>query len=37
MTPDDLKNFWGNHIKIQVDEEYLDFVKAKAIAKEKAK
>ncbi len=37
MTPDDLKNFWGNHIKIQVDKEDLDFVKAKDIAKEKAK
>ncbi len=37
MTPDDLKNFWGNHIKIQVDEKDLDFVKAKDIAKEKAK
>jgi len=36
MTSEDLRNFWGNHIKIQVDEKDLDFVKAKYIAKEKA-
>jgi hypothetical protein len=37
MTPEDLKHFWGNHIKIQVDDEDLDFVKTRDIAKEKAK
>ncbi len=31
-----LKHFWGNHIKIRVDDEDLDFVKAKKIAKNKA-
>ena len=37
MTSEDLRNFWGNHIKIQIDEKDLDFVKAKDIAKEKAR
>ncbi len=36
MTPDDLKHFGGNHIKIKIDEKDLDFVKAKDIAKVKA-
>jgi len=36
MTPDDLKHFEGNHIKIKIDEKDLDFVKAKDIAKVKA-
>jgi hypothetical protein len=36
MTPEDLKYFWGNHVKIRVDEQDLDFVKAKNIAKNKA-
>ncbi|MEJ2657412.1 MAG: AF1514 family protein [Desulfobacterales bacterium] len=33
----DLGNFWGNHIKIRIDDKDLDFLKAKNIAKEKAK
>jgi len=37
MKPDHLKAFWGNHIRVQVDQENLDFVQAKDIAKEKAK
>ncbi len=37
MTPDDLKHFEGNHIKIKIDEKDLDFVKAKDIAKDKAR
>ena len=37
MISYDLKNFWGNYIKIQIDEKDLDFVKAKDIAKEKAR
>jgi hypothetical protein len=37
MTSEDLRNFWGNHINIQIDEKDLDFVKAKDIAKEKAR
>jgi hypothetical protein len=36
MTPGDLKNFWGNHIKIRIDDKDLDFVTAKEIAKDKA-
>lgn len=37
MTPDDLKTFWGNHIKIRVDQKDLGFIQAKDIAKAKAK
>jgi hypothetical protein len=37
MTPDELKYFWGNHIKIRADDKNLDFSKAKDLAKEKAK
>lgn len=36
MTPGDLKNFWGNHIKIRIDDKDLDYVTAKEIAKDKA-
>jgi len=37
MTPDDLKTFWGNHIKIRVDQKDLGFTQAKDISKAKAK
>ena len=37
MASQDLKYFQGNHIVIQVDDEDLDFLKAKDIAKEKAR
>jgi hypothetical protein len=37
MASEHLKDFWGNHINIQIDEKDLDFGKAKDIAKEKAK
>jgi len=37
MTPDDLEGFWGNHIKIQVDQKNLSAEQAKDIAKAKAK
>ena len=37
MTSDYLRHFLGNHIKIQIDEKGLDFVKAKDIAKKKAR
>ena len=37
MTSEHLKDFWGNRINIQVDEKALDFVKAKDIAKAKAR
>jgi len=30
MPPDDLKHFWSNRVKIQADDEHLDFVKEKA-------
>jgi len=36
MTPEDLKSFWGNHIKIRIDDKDLDYVTAKEIAKGKA-
>ena len=36
MTPKDLKYFLGNHIKILIDDNELDYVKAKEIAKDKA-
>ncbi len=36
MTPEDLKTFLGNHIKIQVDQKDLNFARAKDIAKAKA-
>ena len=36
MTPKDLKYFLGNHIKILIDDNELDYVKAKKIAKDKA-
>ncbi len=37
MPSEQLKDFWGNNIKIQIDEKDLDFVKAKDIAIAKAK
>ena len=37
MTPKALNAFFGNHIKITVDQEGLDFLKAKEIAKAHAK
>ncbi len=37
MTPEDLKNFWGNHIRIEVDSKNLSFVQVKNIARAKAK
>ena len=37
MRTEDLKYFQGNHIEIQVGDEDLDFLKAKDMAKEKAK
>ena len=36
MVFDYLKNFWGNHIEIQLDDMDLDFLKAKDMAKKKA-
>ena len=36
MAAEDLKYFWGNHIKIHVPDQDLDFLKAKNLAKEKA-
>ena len=36
MTPKDLNYFWGNHIKIHIDDNDLDYAKAKEIAKSKA-
>lgn len=37
MTPEALKTFFGNHIQITVEQENLDFLKAKDIAKAKTK
>ena len=37
MTPDDIKAFTGNHIKLSIDQEDLDFDSAKDLAKQKAK
>ena len=36
MTSEDLKYFKGNHIEILVDDDDLDFLKAKNLAKAKA-
>jgi hypothetical protein len=36
MTPNELNTFPGNHIRIEIDDTYLDFKKAKHIAKQKA-
>ena len=36
MAIEDLKHFWGNHIKIQIDDPDLNFLKAKDAAKNKA-
>ncbi|MGD9234939.1 MAG: AF1514 family protein [Desulfobacterales bacterium] len=36
MTPEDLKYFWGNHIKVRIDDKDLDYLTAKEIAKNKA-
>ena len=36
MTSEDLKYFKGNHIEILVDDDDLDFLKAKILAKAKA-
>ena len=37
MTPDDLKIFSGNHIRVTLDEKDIDFESAKDLAKQKAK
>jgi len=37
MTPEALNSFWGNHIKITINQKDLDLSKAKEIAKEEAK
>ena len=37
MTPNDINSFKGNHIRLTIDNENLDFVSAKDIAKQKAK
>ncbi len=37
MTPEALDSFWGNHIKITINQKDLDLSKAKEIAKEEAK
>ncbi|MFQ5485881.1 MAG: AF1514 family protein [Desulfobacterales bacterium] len=37
MTPEALQPFLGNHVKVTVDQEALDFLKAKEIAKTRAK
>ena len=37
MPSEHLKDFWGNNIKIQIDEKDLEFVRAKDIAKARAK
>jgi Domain of unknown function (DUF5619) len=37
LTPEALKKFWGNHLKVRVDDGNLDFVSAKKIAKGKAR
>jgi len=37
LTPEALKSFWGNHVKIGVEQEDLDFLEAKTIAKGQAK
>jgi hypothetical protein len=36
MTPKELNNFFGNHLRIDVDDANLNFSSAKHIAKEKA-
>ena len=35
MTPVEMNAFYGNHIRIEVDETHLDFESAKHIAKQK--
>lgn len=37
MTPNDLKTFTGNHVRIALDEKDIDFESAKNLAKQKAK
>ena len=37
MTPDDINAFAGNHIKLSIYQEDLDFDSAKDLAKQKAK
>jgi hypothetical protein len=37
MTPDELNTFTGNHIKLTLEEDDLDFASVKDIAKQKAK
>ena len=37
MASEDLKNFWGNHITIHVDDKDLNFAKAIDIAKKEAR
>lgn len=36
MPVEELKYFSGNHIKVHVEDQHLDFLKAKALAKKKA-
>jgi hypothetical protein len=36
MTPEELKNFWGNHVRVRIEDTDLDFIEAKTIAKDKA-
>lgn len=37
MTPDELKSFAGNHIRVTPEEKNLDFESARGLAKQKAK
>jgi hypothetical protein len=37
MTPDELSDFAGNHIRLSIDQQDLDFDSAKEQAKKKAK
>jgi hypothetical protein len=37
MTPDELSTFAGNHIRMAIDQEDLDFDSAKTLAQKKAK
>ena len=37
MTPDDINAFAGNHVKLSLDQEALDFDSAKVLANQKAK
>lgn len=37
VTPEELDGFWGNHLRIRVDQKNLDFSAAREIARAKAK